>query len=455
MAFKISISVALKPFSLLILFTAFSSYVFGQEADSSNQLPFHISHLKKLDSLELVNKREGTFVTGIPDISSDPINGFGYGAEGSITFNGKKSDPFFNYTPYLTKIDVTLFNTSRNQREFKVAIDKPYIFKTKWRLRGEAAYEINPNLLYFGITGQTLNPLSKLSQSNQIPLPVYPSDDYSGYANSLNGPYKQYNTYTKEEYILNISGEYSLLDSRMRVLAGAELAHLNITPVNDSLARIETDKNNKNLLGVGKSTITILQLGVVYDTRDFEPDPSRGIFTEFTNEFSSKALGSNYNMDKVFAQFKWYRKLFPKTFKKMVFASRFGMGYTFGQAPFFEYQDEWSSEGSIEGLGGANTLRGYKQSRFLDRGMYFFNAELRTRFAGFKFLQQDIALSGVPFFDAGSVFNKFQDNFQSNRIRYSEGVGLRVAWNLSTILRFDYAISKEDHQFFFVFQQAF
>ena len=54
---------------MITIFTVNSSY--GQNSDSLTDLPFKISHLKKLDSLELAEKKEGTFVTGIPDISID------------------------------------------------------------------------------------------------------------------------------------------------------------------------------------------------------------------------------------------------------------------------------------------------------------------------------------------------------------------------------------------------
>lgn len=436
---------------LTIAFAILMGITYGQENSDTTNLPFHISNIKKLDSVELAEKKEGTFITGLPDISIDPLNGFGYGVEGSLLFNGKRSNPFFEYTPYLTKIDIALFNTSKQQRGIILTIDKPYIFKTKWRLRGELAYEINPNLVYFGITDNTLNTLSGISKQENIPNPPFNGTKYNDYENSLTGPNQNYNTYTKQEYIINVSGEYSLLDSKLRVLVGGEYAGLNLKPTDDTLSRLKDD----NVLGVGKSKITFLQLGVVYDTRDFEPDPNRGVFAEITNEYSSKLLGSDYNMNKLFAQIKWYKRLFPVQFKKMVFATRFGIGYTFGDSPFFEYQDEWSSEGSIEGLGGAHTLRGYKQSRFLDRGMYFFNVELRTQFAKLSVLKQDLKFSAVPFFDAGSVFKKINSLTDSKRIRYSEGLGLRIAWNSSTILRFDYAISKEDNQFFFTFGQSF
>jgi len=48
-------------------------------------------------------------------------------------------------------------------------------------------------------------------------------------------------------------------------------------------------------------------------------------------------------------------------------------------------------------LGGANTLRGFKQSRFLGRAMNFNNAELRYRFAQCEILKQHFAFSAVHF----------------------------------------------------------
>src|SRR6478609_227632 len=74
------------------------------KSDTLKKLPFAIADEKKLSEEDLANKKEGVYLTGIPDISSDPVNGFGYGGQASIFFNGKKSDPFFEYTPYRAEI---------------------------------------------------------------------------------------------------------------------------------------------------------------------------------------------------------------------------------------------------------------------------------------------------------------------------------------------------------------
>lgn len=430
-----------------------SSLTIKVEDSISSELPFGIAEVKRLSDEDLQNKREGTYFTGVPEFSSDPLNGFGYGVEGSIYFNGKKSDPFFAYTPYRRKIDVVLFNTTNNQREVMVKLDIPYIFNSKWRLRVEAGYESNPNLLYFGNTEVSLAPLSYYPNGDSTQAPITDAK-YKDYNNSLNGANQNYNGYTKQEFIFNVSAEHSFYDGKVRILGGYELADFTISTFSGN-SLLQNDYNAGKVIGLNHGVISMFQAGIVYDTRDLETDPSNGIFAEITDEFSTKAFGSNYNFNKTFAQIKTYKRLLPSVFKKMILAGRFGTGYTAWDAPFFEYQDEWSSEGSIEGLGGAHTIRGYKQARFMARGMTFGNLELRTRFAQTTIFKQHFAFSAVPFFDFGGVWDNFKNIAKINNYRYSEGLGLRIAWNVNTILRFDYAVSKEDAQFFFNFGHSF
>jgi hypothetical protein len=453
-------------------------YVQAQEWSDSTKLPFAIASQKKLSDEDLKDKKEGFYVTAVPELSSDPINGFGYGLEGSLFFNGKKSDPFFNYTAYRGKLDVALFLTTNNQREIGLKLDIPYLFSSKWRLRVEASYETNPNLLYFGTTEKSLAPFSYYP-ANDSSTEVVNNASYDKYSNNLdylqNGNTNHYyNGYTSEESKLNVSAERAYLDSKLRLLAGFEVSSVKIgtydnksfkgalDPVtgdkvmaNNSPTLISNDFKSGKIVGLGNNIITILQTGIVYDTRDLEPDPNKGMFAELTNEFSNKIIGSKFNFNKTFAQVKVYKKLFPSAFKKLIFASRLGMGYIAGNAPFFEYQDLWSSEGNITGLGGPFTLRGYKQSRFLGRVMNYANFELRYRFVAFNIFKQHIAFSAVPLFDIGGVWDNLSRIGKFSNYRYSEGMGLRIAWNVNTILRFDYAISKEDKQFFFNFGHAF
>lgn len=57
---------------LLLITTIISTNIFAQTADTISFI-----QSKKMSEADLVKKREGTFITGIPDFSSDPVTGLG------------------------------------------------------------------------------------------------------------------------------------------------------------------------------------------------------------------------------------------------------------------------------------------------------------------------------------------------------------------------------------------
>ncbi|MBE8355767.1 peptide-binding protein, partial [Leptospira interrogans serovar Pomona] len=63
-------------------------------------LPFQISEMRRLRPEDICKKKEGWFPTGLPLLNSDPNVGVGYGVRVFLINNGKKTDPFFEYTPY-------------------------------------------------------------------------------------------------------------------------------------------------------------------------------------------------------------------------------------------------------------------------------------------------------------------------------------------------------------------
>ncbi len=441
-----------KTVQLLIAATLFGSipHLFGQGDSTKKTLPFAIAKEKQLPEEDLKNKKEGLYVTALPQLSSDPVNGFGYGAEGFLYFDGKKTDPFFNYTPYRCRVSLVLFNTTKAQKEAAVKLDIPYIFNSKWRLRTEFIYDNNPNMLYFGISERSLQNLSN-------PETNITYSQFDNYDKSMSDLYKNYNRFTSKDNItLNLSGERSFFDSKMRAVIGIEYGNVGVTTFADS-SLLQNESAKGLAKGVGHFLVNIIQSALVYDTRDLETDPGKGIFAEITNELSLPSFGSTFSFNKTFAHVKLYKNIISGSPKKLLLAVRAGAGYIAGNAPFHEYQHQWSSEGEIGGaVGGGFTLRGYKQSRFVASAMSFLNVEMRYRITQFKALKQHIILGAVPFFDLATIGDTPARLFTyANNYRYSEGMGLRVVWNVNTVLRFDYALSKEDKQFFFQFGHTF
>jgi hypothetical protein len=459
--------------TLFILFSI--TIVKAQEKDS---LSFIKS--KRMSDADLEKKKEGIFITGIPDFSSDPVTGFGLGIRTNVYWNGKRTNPFFAYTPYLAKLKANAAYYTSNAKELILSLDVPYYKGTRWRFKVDFKAQQNPANLYFGSTETTLGELRLPSTPNGgQTYSTYSDFDKArkilrtggvGEASLVTDALS--NRFRETEFMLNLKADYALGKKGVwRIMGGYEIQHLSyktfegteaeaIDPANGQSVKapngtslLRRDFQQGLISGLDGGWVSILQTALIYDTRDFEPDPTRGYYLEIANEFSNPIIGSQFNFDKLFIQGRFYKKLPIGT--RTVLGGRLGIGNIFGDnAPFFEYQDQWSPEGSINALGGKQSLRGHRANRFLARSLAFANFELRYRITETKLGKQRFAFTLAPFFDAGTVRDKWQDiNFTN--IKTSYGGGLRVAWNQSTIVSFDYGISKEDKLFYFGIGQAF
>lgn len=455
------------------LFVLFSITI--AKAQEKDSLSFIKS--KRMSDADLQKKKEGTFITGIPDFSSDPVTGIGFGARTNIYWNGSRENPLFPYTPYLMKLTANAAYYTSNARELVLKLDVPYYKGTRWRFKVDFKAQQNPANLYFGLTESTLGQLRLPSDENTT-FSTYREFDRArktlragggGEADFVTDALS--NRFRETEFMLNLKADYALGKGKWRIMGGYEIQHLSyatfegmnaeaIDPITgqnttapNGISLLRRDFEDGLISGVDGGWVSILQTALIFDTRDFEPDPTKGYYFEIANEYSSKYIGSQFDFNKLFIQGRAYQKL--PIGKRTVLAGRFGAGNIFGNnAPFFEFQDQWSPEGSINALGGRQSLRGYRANRFLARSMWFTNVELRVRLAETQIGKQRFAFAVAPFFDAGTVRDRWQDlNFKN--IKTSYGGGLRIAWNQSTILSFDYGHSKEDRLFYFGIGQAF
>jgi hemolysin activation/secretion protein len=104
------------------------------------------------------------------------------------------------------------------------------------------------------------------------------------------------------------------------------------------------------------------------------------------------------------------------------------------------------TDGDKLGLGGYATIRGYKQSRFVGNAMTWVNAELRWSFAETMLWDQHLRFMLAPFVDSGRVFDTVGDTSLRDW-KTGGGFGFRLAWNLSTVVSFDYGVSRESSFF--------
>jgi len=218
---------------------------------------------------------------------------------------------------------------------------------------------------------------------------------------------------------------------------------------------------------------TAIKLGIVFDSRDNEPNPNRGIWTELLLVAAPKFTSS---MEQGFSKIALtHRQYFTFVKDHLTFAYRLGLQSTLaGHTPYYAQGIMYYSKmaGAYnEGLGGAKTIRGIQRNRVIGDAFFFGNLELRWKVVKFFWLNQNfyIALSG--FFDTGRVLkfidvednaNKINEglnpgdpgyinlddyfNFGAENFHNAVGAGLHIAMNQNFIIAIDYgrALDKQD-----------
>ncbi|HNS31008.1 MAG TPA: BamA/TamA family outer membrane protein, partial [Tenuifilaceae bacterium] len=128
---------------------------------------------------------------------------------------------------------------------------------------------------------------------------------------------------------------------------------------------------------------TYLKAGVVYDTRDNEPNPNKGIWTEAVVTFAPSFLGigKEYQHMKFSLTHRQYFTLYPE---RLSLAYRLGYQTTvFGSCPFYLQPNITTlilRGATSEGLGGSKSLRGIIRNRVIGDGIAYGNLELRWKF---------------------------------------------------------------------------
>jgi hypothetical protein len=423
-----------------------------------------------MSDADISKKSEGFMVTALPFISSDPLNGAGGGASGYIHYNGTRKDPFFAYTPYRARLGIRGEYTTGNAAAIVLKLDAPFVADTPWRLKVDGKYESAPNNLYFGLTEDTLASLPNGSYSKYTKALSVARPGRAGEAPLVTD--KLMHMFVEREWMLNVKAERVLFGGNWRVLVGYEIQHLSYRTYENEVSsardpatgatirvpngrsRLRQDVEAGRAFGIEGGRVSLAQLSLMYDTRDFEPDPYRGVFFEWGNEHSASYTGSEFTFHKMLFHARFYIPIAPRVLSRTLLATRIGYGTVLGdRAPFFEYQDQWSAEGSMRALGGSQTLRGFKANRFLARTVGFANIELRHRFADFNAIGQNFTLTLAPFVDLGSIGDEAL--LIAPTLRASAGAGLRIGWNRSTVIVADAAFSNEDSQFFLNFNQSY
>ncbi len=204
-----------------------------------------------------------------------------------------------------------------------------------------------------------------------------------------------------------------------------------------------------------------VRAGLLFDTRDKEGAPSRGIWAEAHLTMAPKWLGTKIPFYKYSATFRQYLPIVDNDI--LTFAYRLNYEGTIGEdAPYYvlPYITVMGASYDRDGMGGYRTIRGLMRNRVQGLDMASYNAELRWRFVNFTLWKQNIAFGVNVFSDGTMVTRNFDMSFQGDekyRKEYDEymaltgnrtadrphitvGGGLRFIMNQNFIVAFEYGL---------------
>jgi len=203
--------------------------------------------------------------------------------------------------------------------------------------------------------------------------------------------------------------------------------------------------------------VNYLKLGFIYDSRDNEPNPMHGLWTEVLICTAPRFLiNGNYGYTKLAIT---HRQYFTLIKNNLSLAYRLAyQGTISGRTPFYMQPyliSSFSQSTTIDGMGGARTLRGMLRNRVVGNGEAYGNLELRWKFYHTQGWNQNFYFGLNAFIDAGQVVDKLPvsiSNMSENdkvenyfdpgneAMHYTYGLGFRVAMNQNFILAADYGL---------------
>jgi outer membrane translocation and assembly module TamA len=441
--------------SSLVVLAGMLTHARGQEAsaeDTSLAVPEFMRFKQPMPDELLKDKRADTFFTGFPAIGYDPESKFTFGALAQFYDNGPKDSPFFAYAPYRERIAVgATASTGGNARAF-LGYDRPYVGDTAWRIRAAALFGVTSFENYFGTGESTLGPLTYPGSTQEFGN----FDDYTHALNqNVNGQtWARYNNYRRTEGRGVFTVERDYLGGRLRPQIGLQISHIGVEDYTgqeidgaiQQETRLRTDDLAGKVVGFDGGWDNALKIGLTYDTREFEPDPAEGMMLQATARLSMQALGSAFN----YQQFTFSGRGFQNLLRdegRLVLAGRLAYAMQFGNVPFYSAPIISLTDGDVTGLGGFNTLRGFVQNHFVGDVAAYANTELRWTMGETMFKGQHLRFMLVPFVDTGRVFDSVGAT-TLNDWKFGGGFGFRLAWNVATIVSFDYGVSSEGSLFY-------
>lgn len=415
---------------------------------------------KKAKKEKTYNEKGEIIKTGwnfgpLPVLGFDSDLGFQYGVCCDIFNFGDGT----RYPRYFYKFNVEVSRYTKGSGVFRFYSDMPYLIKDT-KLFFDLTYNYSKKFEFFGFNGY---------EASMFDPNMVDNFDIEGYKSGYH--------FIKRNTLRFVgSMQHKLFVPNLNWVAG--IAYYNVATDSINLPNYEGQQTlytNYVKAGIIKEdeknggNIAQLRLGLIYDSRDHNSDPSKGIFAEYTLTGASDFIdGNGYNY---LAQTFIWRHYIPIYKDKLTFAYRLGVQHKLaGNTPWYMINNintPFFQKMYTEGLGGVVTMRGVNRNGVLGDGFVLGNAELRWHFLDFQFINQNWQLAFSPFFDAGMIIQPFREeelkaaeiegvelySGDKEGLHTSAGGGLKLIMNRNMILAVDMgrALDSRDGEKFKVF----
>ncbi|MEN3040389.1 MAG: DUF5982 domain-containing protein [Bacteroidia bacterium] len=435
-----------------------------------------IDRRRYLSSYDLARKRERWVILGYPVAGYDALRGIGAGIVTSIAYNGRRSDPTFAYAPYRYYLFAQVGGFVKGSRYARLFYDMPWITYRPYRLTLRLSYREEDQGQFWGIGEATFKRVfsehslaayeARLSQTSRDSLGVWET--------SLSQHYfyiRQWQGWLMGERILyrglvRLIGGLRWTSEWLTSLSGRTYSLL--TPTGEKVSAIQRPTLIDSAVQGWYPTISganiilnrwqhrwMAGVAVVWDTRDFEINPNRGWLIEFNHESQIPTFSTHKSTLSLRNYHLWYQG--SSEMIQITGALHLLFTATYGRAlPLTELQvhTRWADGRLPNLLSGPSTLRAFRENRFLTPYAYLFQYELRTRLSEFRIWKQHFTGGPVIFTDIAAG----RDKLGSPSVRASAigvGSGVRLLWNLNTVLRADAAYGREGWQLHFTTTHPF
>lgn len=343
---------------------------------------FIISLFLPFISLSAKAEKEDIVKTGLnfgvlPVINYNTDLGFQLGAMGQIFHYGDGSI----YPNYTHKMSLIAAIYSKGAKQLDLSYDSKYLIPGK-RITANIQYLDSPLNGFFGFNGAV--------------SPYYPELNLAKSSSADDGIAFYANHQKLISTMVDIQGRVA---DNMTWIAGVNLAHHNYSPVNFKQYKGEESlyfqylQNGLIPSRDASGFRTEVKGGLIYDTRDFEPEPKKGLYISTTlSAGSSFSEGKPDNALMLSADFRHYIGIIPS---RLVLAYQLSyQGLLAGYLPFY----------SLPAFG----MRGAFGRRIVGNGIAKGCADIRFTAARFHAFKQNVEIGLVGFFEAGGVVQTFR-----------------------------------------------